>query len=95
MEFCKNGAVGALERRRLEKPIVDPITVGITMDPVSLLIPIVVADVEHRAGIDAIGEQEVEAEFLVKAVVLADVPEQKPVCELIGRQGAEDVCVKN
>ena len=95
MKFRKDGTVGAPEVRCLERLLEHAVTIRIELEVIRLLIAVIVANVERRAGIDPVGEQEVETELLVKAVVLADVSEEKPVGKLIRRQRAEDVDVEH
>ena len=60
-----------------------------------LAVAVVVAGVEDGAGVDAVGEQRVQAELLVEAVVLADVAEQEAVGELERGQRADDLDVEH
>ena len=62
LQFCEDRAVGALDVRREEEPIVDPVPVRVALDLVGLLIPVVVLDIEHRPRVDPVGEQEAEVE---------------------------------
>ena len=73
--------------------LVIPVEV-VAFDQVRLLIVVVVPDVEDRAGVDAVREEEVEVDRFVVGVVLGDVAEQEPVGELISGQRAENLDVE-
>ena len=52
------------------------------IQPILLLVVAVVAQVEHRPGVDAVGQQQVAVERPVERVVLQDVAQQQPLGEL-------------
>ena len=64
---------------RLAVPLRE-VTQGI--QPILLLVVAVVAQVEHRPGVDAVGQQQVPVKRPVERVVHHDVPEQQPLREL-------------
>ena len=106
MKFRKDGAVGAPEVRCLERLLEHAVTIRIELEVVRLLIAVIVANVERRAGIDPVGEQEVETELLVeftqgypkgKIVIYDEVCEEpmgkmEEIFEYVGWTMDETVC---
>ena len=56
---------------------------------------VVVAGEEHRAGVDAVREQDVGGEGPLQGVVFHDVAEGQPVGDLVGRERAQDLHVEH
>jgi len=52
---------------------------------------IVVSHKEDRAPVHAVGDEDVAIERLVEGVVLADIPDEQAIGELVGRLRAEDL----
>ena len=63
--------------------MVQRVVVGIE-DQVALLVAVVVADEEHRPGIDPVGEQHIRPQFPAERVVFHDVAQEEPIGELVG-----------
>ncbi len=69
---------------RAIRPLVTSRLEQVVVDLVALLVVVVVADVERRAGVHAVSAEQVEREGLVVVVVLGDLP-LRPNARCVGK----------
>ncbi len=94
--LAKEGSIGTHQvgGKKPRIAMVQRVVVGIE-DQVALLVAVVVANEEHRPGIDPVGEQHVRPQFPAERVVFHDVAQEKPIGELVSRLRPVDLHIEH
>ena len=78
-EYC---AVCSLEPLSVVELFEKAVVIDVPLDKVSLLIVVVVPQVQHRASIYPVIQKYVEIKRLIRSIELGDISQAKPLCKL-------------